>query len=157
MFHNITKNIRVDPAFINYIAGSTFQYSVVFDMNGYEGIAGILDIGTVTTAAACPFYAEGSTSPTGTFVSFYGSTAEFTVLGASGDVYLMSEVYRPQKRYVRFVAGRASANTVIQGGIVLRYRASSLPVAESTQDSAAEAGIGGWMQDYALCVSGTSS
>jgi len=152
MEHNLTKNVRIDPAFINYIAGSTFQYSVVFDMTGYEGIVGLLNIGTVTTGAACPFYAEGSTASDGTFVSFYGSTAAFTVAGASGDVWLISEVYRPQKPYVRFTAGRATANTVIQGGLALRFRAGSLPVAESTSIAGT-----GWVQDYALCVTGTSS
>lgn len=155
--HNFTKNFRIDPGFINRAAGSTFQYSVVVDMTGYQGVVGILNIGDVTTGAACPFYAEGSTAAAGTFVSFYGSTAAFTVLGASGDVYLVSEVYRPQKPYVRFVAGRATANTVLQGGIIIRYGADRLPVDESTADTAAHVGIGGWLQDYALCVTGTSS
>lgn len=155
--HNFTKNFRIDPAFINYVAGSTFQYSVVFDMTGYQGAVGILQIGTVTTGANCPFYAEGSTAAAGTFVSYYGSTAAFTVAGASGDVYLVSEVYRPQKPYIRFVAGRVTQNTVIQGGIVIRYGADRTPVDESTANSAANKGIGGWLQDYALCVTGTSS
>ncbi len=155
--HNFTKNFRIDPAFINYAAGSTFQYSVVFDMTGYQGAVGLLNIGTVSTGAACPFYAEGSTAAAGTFVSYYGSTAAFTVLGATGDVYLVSEVYRPQKPFIRFVAGRAGGNTVIQGGIVIRYGADRMPVDESTHATAATAGIGGWLQDYALCVTGTSS
>jgi hypothetical protein len=150
--HNLTKNVRIDPAFINYAAGSTFQYSVVFDMQGYEGIAGILNLGEVTTGAACPFYAEGSTASNGTFVSFYGSTAAFTVAGASGDIWLISAVYRPNKRYVRFVAGRVTANTVINGGLALRYRADELPVAESTSIAGT-----GWVQDYALAVNATSS
>lgn len=156
-FHSLYNSIKYDPAFINRAAGSTFQYSQVFDMNGFEGIGCLLKIGTITTAAVCPLYAEGSTATAGTYVSYYGSTATLTDLGASGDVWLFSEVYRPKKRYVRFVAGRATANTVIDGGIVMRYRASSLPVGESTMTTAGGTNIGGWMQDYGICTVGTSS
>lgn len=155
--HSIYNNIKIDPAFINRAAGSTFQYSVVFDMNGYEGIACVLQLGDITTGAVCPFYAEGSTAPTGTFVSYYGSTASLTVLGASGDIYLFSEVYRPNKRYVRFTAGRVTANAIIQGGVAMRYRASALPVGESTMSTAGGVNIGGRMDDYAICTVGTSS
>ena len=47
-FHSIYNNIRIDPAFINYAAGSTFQYSVVFATQGYETCACLVNIGTVT-------------------------------------------------------------------------------------------------------------
>ncbi len=154
MPHTIQSNIRFDPAFINYVAGSTFNYSAVFDMRGYESIACALNLGTITTAADCPLYAEGSTSATGTFVSYYGSTAAFTVAGASGDIWLISEVYRPKKRYVRFTAGRVTANSVINGGLMMRWRANTLPVDDSTSNST---GGVGWLQDYALCSVGTSS
>ncbi len=158
--HSIYNNIKIDPAFINRAAGSTFQYSQVYDMNGYEGIGCCLIVGDVTTAAAIPLYAEGCVAPTSatySFISYYGSTANITILGASGDIYLYSEVYRPNKRYVRFVAGRATANTVIQGGIAMRYRAGSLPVGESTMTTAGGVNIGGRMDDYAICTIGTSS
>lgn len=158
--HSLYNNVRIDPAFINRAAGSTFQYSQVFDMNGYEGIGCALILGDITTAAACPLYAEGCISPTSAinpFISYYGSTASLTILGASGDIYLFSEVYRPNKRYVRFVAARATANAVIQGGIAMRYRAGSLPVAESTMTTAGGVNIGGRMDDYGICTIGTSS
>jgi hypothetical protein len=157
MAHTLYENVRFDPAFINYVAGSTFQYSQVFDMTGFEGAACIINLGAITTGAAAPFYAEGSTSATGTFVSYYGSTAAFTVLGASGDIYLYSEVYRPRKPFIRFTLGRATANSVINGGIMMRYRPGYLAVVESTMTTAGGNNIGGWMQDYGICFTGSSS
>lgn len=154
MKHTIQDNIQVEPGFINHVAGSTFNYSSVFDMRGYQSILCALNLGEISTGAACPLYAEGSTAAAGTYISFQGSCAAFTILGASGDIWLLSEVYAPKKRFVRFVAGRATQNSVINGGLVMRYRASSLPVAASTSNST---GAAGWLQDFSLCVNGTSS
>lgn len=150
--HNLTKNVRMDPAFIYYAAGTTDCESYEFDMaedGGFEGIACALLIGAVTTAATCDLYCEHSTASGGTFVSIYGSTASFSSTQGSSGVWLISEVYRPHNRYVKFVADRGTANTQIQGGLAFRYRPMELPVAESTTSTG--------IIDYALSVTGTSS
>lgn len=147
-FHTLQDAVRIDPAFISYAAGTTDCESVVFDMQGYEGIACALNLGDISTGATVDLYAEHSTASAGTYVSICGSTASFLSTQGSDDLWLFSEVYRPHNRYVKFVVDRGTGNAVIQGGLAFRFRPTGLPVAESTSAS---------MIDYALSVTGTSS
>ena len=48
---------------------------------------------------------------------------------ADGNKCLVTDVFRPQKRYVRPVVTRGTANAVIDGVIALQYSARTEPVA----------------------------
>ena len=146
---NFTKDVKIDPAFIYYAAGTTDCESNEFDMKGFDSITCALQIGDVTTGATVALYAEGSTATGGTFVSFYGSTASFASTQGSSGLWLVSEVYKPNKQFIKFVADRGTANAVLHGGLAFRYRAGDLAVAESTYTD--------YIIDYALAVNATSS
>jgi hypothetical protein len=48
----------------------------------------------------------------------------------SGQCFWSVEVHRPTKRYIRAAVGRAGANAVINGGVVVMVRAGILPPAQ---------------------------
>ncbi len=135
-FHNLFKNVRIDPALINTAAAATDENSTGFDMAGYEGIAFVAELGAISTGANVNLHAEMSTAVGGTYVDVKDSAAYFTSTQYdTTGVFLITDVYRPAKQFVRCYLDKADANSVTMGALAYRYRAVDLPVGETTKSS----------------------
>ena len=149
MGHNLNKTVRLDPMLPYAAAGQTVLSSSGLDMSGFEGVQFVALLGDITTANATNLHIEMSTAAAGTYVDCAGSAAFFASTQGSTSIYLVAEVYRPIKRYVRCVVDRSAvaANSVLLAAWANRYRAGSLAVAESTETN---------VVDYTLVISPTS-
>ena len=149
MGHNLSKDVKFDPVIAYTAAGQTAVNGDALDMSGFEGVQFIALLGTITTANATNLHIEMSTASAGTYVDCAGSAAFFASTQGSSSIYLVAEVYRPIKRYVRCVVDRSAvaADSVILAAWANRYRPGSLAVAESTYSN---------VIDYTLVISPAS-
>jgi hypothetical protein len=144
MLVNFGKQCKVTRVVNATAAGTTTINSSILDMSGYDGVVFIALFGTLTATQVTSLKVQSGnaanlsdaadvTQPQLVNGSVVNST---TVAGPLGDSQsnfcLISEVLRPQARYVRAVVVRGTANAVIDGVIAIQYRAAKQPV---TQDA----------------------
>lgn len=129
---------------IGYIAaGSTMHASsVVLDTAGYEGVQFIGSIGTVTAAGVIqvrPTHVAGSSTGTQVAISdaYAGTTSSTT---AMTNKCIVSDIYKPSKRWMSVQLHRATQNAVINAVVAVLYKAHKMPVTQPT-------GTGGVIDD----------
>jgi hypothetical protein len=121
---NLSKNVKatlVQPSLGN---GQATTDSASVDMQGFEGVVFIGIAGTVTGAGTVSLKASQS-SDNGVFYDLSGVAA----MGPAGgsDKFILLDVYRPSKRYVRTTLTRAVANSVYGGTIAIQYGSHRKP------------------------------
>lgn len=120
------------------VAGTTTITPTSIDMSGYDAIAVIADLGTLTDGAQPVLTmkqgsqsgggdAANATDPAGNTIA----TPAFTAASQANGV-LMAELIRPSKRYVTPVLTRATQNVVVNCMIALLYRAKKAPVTQGS-------------------------
>lgn len=130
-FSKACKVIRVLNA---TAAGSTdITTAAAVDTKGYEGVAFLGAFGALTATQVTSMKAQQS-SDNGVADGF--SDLAGTKLGpladADGNKLLLLDVFRPQKRYVKPIINRATANAVVDGVFAILYGAREEPI---TSDS----------------------
>jgi len=134
---NISKSVAFDNIITQTTAGATdLEGEKVVDVSGYEGVAFIGIMDTVTAAGELQMYAQYSNSSsttdmvddTGTAVGSSAATAttDYT------DKILVCDVYKPLKRYWSAHVDKATQNSEIRV-IALRYGKHKGPVVQSTE------------------------
>lgn len=122
------KIIRVEgPA----VAATSTLTSDVVDMQGYDSVAFIADLGDVTSGSVLLLTAKGNTansvsSPT---PLAYPETAGGTA-GASDydDKLLAIDIQKPRERYVFCTLARGTQNAVVNGIYAILYNAHEMPL-----------------------------
>jgi len=103
-------------------AGTTTINGTTLDMEGYDGVLFVVQIGTA--AADNLLKAQGSSEADGgspdAFSDLVGSS-----IGASVPLMVL-DVYRPKERYIRAVVTRGTSTT-IDCGLAIRYGARKMP------------------------------
>lgn len=95
------------------------------DMQGFEGVTFICTMGAITSTAVTSIKAQQSTDDSA-FSDLEG-TAQ-TIADDDDDKVFYIDVYKPQKRYVRPVIDRATANAVVASVVAVQYGARKAPV-----------------------------
>lgn len=132
-FMSVVKDIAIDLANSSATAGTSDVTGTTIDMQDYDGICFIAILNSVVDGSVLQLQVqEGAHSngddaalPTG------GANAQFTASTSSNKV-LVSEVYRPQKRYVTPVLKRGTQNATLGGIIALRIRGRVRPVTQGS-------------------------
>lgn len=106
----------------------------VLDMQGFEGVAFIASIGTVTAGGVIQVRprhgAVQSTTGMVTMTSYVsGTTASTTAMTRR---IIINDLYRPTKRYVSVNLHRATANALVESVIAVQYGSKKKPVSQST-------------------------
>ena len=134
--HSLFKNVEARRLTIdgtNYIlaAGTSDVNSGSVDMLGYQGVAFMYMLGTLAASSAVTISVQQSDDD-GVADAFSDLLASSEAATASDDNKLMlSEVYRPTKRYVRVATVRGDGgNSTIDGLVALLYRPSFAPVTQ---------------------------
>lgn len=120
--HNLTNAVKTIRALAPVAAGTSAQNTSGIDTRGYEGIRFVASFGTITSGAALSVKLQQSDDD--------GSADDYTDLTgtniASADTddntLVISDIYRPQKRYVRMAITRATQNAVIDLVLAELYR-----------------------------------
>lgn len=127
------KTIRLKPDGSTYAvaAGTSDLNSDVVDMAGFEGVRFIIGFGAITSGAVTSIKVQqGQASNLSDAADLAGSA--ITVADTDDNKLAISEIYRPQERYVRLVTDRGTQNAVIDFLIAELYGARKKPI---TQDA----------------------
>lgn len=117
-------------------AGTSAVTTSAVDMQGYEAVCFVADLGTVTDGSVLSLTAQDCATSGGTYTTLVDQAgnnmaSSFTALGSSNTV-LATDVVRPQKRYVEGVLARTTQNAVVNTILAILYRAKTEPVKQGT-------------------------
>lgn len=127
--HNITRTLGFDVAVPATAAGSTSVNGNTIDTLGYESVAFLVYFGTLTSTAVTGIKIQAGDKSDASDMADVPNSAVAVADSNSGKGVLSAEIHRPTKRYLRAVVTRATANAVINGGIVILGRADVQPAA----------------------------
>ena len=126
---NSVEFVKVENA---AVAGTSTLTSDAIDMAGWDGVVFLADLGDVTSGSVLGLTAEHSDNDSTGFDDLEGPLA-FTAGASDADnKMLILEVTRPEKRYVRAVLTRGSANAVVSSIIAMKYRSLHAPVTQGS-------------------------
>ena len=127
----VTKRIKPDGSSYAVAAGSAAVTSDIVDCSGYDGIRFILAMGAITSGAvtSCKVQQNTANSASG-MADLLGSS--ITIAATDDDKLIITEIIKPQERYLCMITSRATQNAVIDGLIVEFFNPRTKPV---TQDS----------------------
>jgi hypothetical protein len=142
---NLLKDAKCMKIHNGAVAGTSLQTSNTIDMQGYDSVLLIADLGAVTDncvlqltaqdgAASNGSDAANITATTGPFAAAGGTvqTAAFTALTSSNKAILL-DVQKPQKRYITATLSRTTQNAVVNSIWAILYNSTIKPIA--AQDS----------------------
>jgi len=129
-----SKTIRVVNA---QAAGTTAVNGSAVDTQGFESCRFVALLGTLTATQVTSIKIQGSDDGSTNWVDMTGTLVGPAADG-DGNKILISEIYKPSKRYVRCAVNRATANAVIDGVIAELFVPYRAPVTADTTVSAQE-------------------
>lgn len=132
---NLIKNVSMQmPILYNTETSST---SLAVDMQGYEGVVFVLQVGTSGSTAVTMHIESGSSSGMGDMVDMEGTSI---VSSSTGRSAVASDFYKPPYRYVRpvVVATTESCYSVL----AIRYGARVYPTTQTTDITDDEINLG---------------
>jgi hypothetical protein len=125
---NLSKSAKVTRALNSVAAGTTNQNGSVIDMAGFEGVQFIALFGALTATQITSLKVQQGDLADGSDMADLEDSLHTALADADGNKCLVTDVFRPQKRYVRPVVTRGTANAVIDGVVALQYSARTEPV-----------------------------
>ena len=127
---NLTKAVVTKHVLNAVAAGTTNQTSSAVDTLGAAAVRFIADIGTLTSSQVTKLKVQES-SDDGATDAYADVTGSETAAMADADSnkLLIVDIYKPQKRWIRPVVNRATANAVITAAWVELYLPDFQPVA----------------------------
>jgi len=126
---NLGKNVQVRHVMNAQVAGSTNVTGSEIDMQGFDGVMFIADIGALTASQVTKLQAIGSAT-SGAEAAF--TTDAVTPAMADGDSnkLLVLDIFRPVTRYLKPVVERGTANAVINCVIAILYNVDHMPTVD---------------------------
>jgi hypothetical protein len=97
-------------------------------MSGFEGVQFIALFGALNSNQVTSVKVEQGNLPDGSDMADLAGSLHTALADADGNKCLVTDVFRPQERYVRAVVTRGTANAAIDGVIALQYGARVKPV-----------------------------
>lgn len=137
--HSLLKNANFVRLMNAVAAGTSDQTSSALDMKGYDAVVFLVLFGTLTSTQVTSIKVQQSDDD--------GSTDAYSDLEGSGSAaladgdsnkMLISEIYRPTKRYLKLIVDRGTANAVIDGVVAIQHHAKVAPVTQGTTVSSSE-------------------
>jgi len=118
-------------------AGTTDITGDIVDMAAFEAIRAIVVMGAITANAVTSFkWQQGDESDLSDAEDIAGSGQ--TIADDDDDKVFLSDLIRPEKRYVRPYIDRGTANAVVAAVVTEQYRASERPVTQSADVGGSE-------------------
>jgi hypothetical protein len=135
---NLSKYTKVTRALNGVVAGTSNQNGSVIDMSGFEGVQFVALFGALTATQVTSLKVQQGNLADGSDMADLEGSLHTALADTDGNKCLVTDVFRPQKRYVRAVVTRGTANAVIDGVIALQYSARVQPVTNDTTVKAAK-------------------
>jgi|SRR5579859_2640482 len=121
---NAFNLVRVSNA---VAAGVTAINCTHVDMEGWDGVVFICLLNALTATQQTNLAAQNGSQSNDSDQALITGAQTPNAADADSNKALVLDVYRPQKRYVRAVVNRGTANAVIDGVIALQYQGDKLP------------------------------
>lgn len=134
---NLAHNVSISRSLNAVAAGTSVQNGTAVDMQGWDGVVFILAVGTLTATAVTALKGQQGNASDGSDGADLLGTSVPLADTASNKLAVL-DIYRPQKRYVRPVVSRGTANAVIDSVIAIRYRGRKAPITLDSTVAAAE-------------------
>lgn len=116
------------------VAAQTEIDSTAIDTAGYDGVMFLTAFGAITGGSDVDVkLQDGATASPTTDVA--GSNVP--VADTNSNKQVLHDIYRPQKRYLRVVVTRTTANTVLDGIWAILYRGRKEPISVDATSVAA--------------------
>ena len=127
LFHNLSKTVSLQQIVNATAAGTTDVTSSAIDTQGYSGVLIVVSLGTLTSTTVPSVKAQQSSDD--------GSTDDYSDLAGSkvagddtmGNKLLVLDIHKPQKRYLKAIIGRATANTAVNAAWAVLYNPDLVP------------------------------
>ena len=134
MIESLLKASKIDKVLIATAVGTDDSLSGdILDLQDCDSVTGIAILGDVTTAAIVTLKAYTGDEPALGDGAYESITATVTATATSADdKLLVLDIIKPGKRYCRFDLVRATANTVVNGVIGVRYNFRTIPTMQGT-------------------------
>ena len=129
---NLSKSVKVIRALNGVAAGTSSQNGAVIDMSGFEGVQFVALFGALTPNQVTGLKVQQGNLTDGSDMADLAGSAHIALADADANKCLVTEVFRPQERYVRAVVIRGTANAVIDGVIALQYSSRTKPTTNDT-------------------------
>lgn len=133
--HVFLEGCRISRVLNAVAAGTSAQTSSPVDMaadGSYDGVIFIALFGALTATQVTSLKAQQSSDDGA--ADAYSDLADSLVgplQDADSNKALAVDIYRPQKRYLKAVIGRGTANAVIDGMLAIQYRGRKCPVSQA--------------------------
>ena len=125
---NLSKAVKVARVLNGVAAGTTEQTGSVIDMQGFEGVQFVALFGALTATQVTSLKVQQGSLADGSDMADLEGSLHTALADADGNKCLVTDLFRPQKRYVRCVVRRGTANAVIDGALALLYSPRIEPV-----------------------------
>lgn len=113
----INLNISVDTQLVRcsgpVAAGTTDINGAEIDMQGWESVRAVALIGALTATAVTSLKAQQSSVSGSGYADLEGTSV--VIADDQGNKYAYLDLIKPEKRYIRFVVVRGTANAVLEG------------------------------------------
>ena len=119
-----------------HVAGTTTITTSAVDMQGYEAVCFVADLGTVTDGCVLSLTAQDCATSGGSYATIVdqagNNVASSATASGSSNTVLATDIVRPQKRYVEGVLARGTQNAAVNTILAILYRAKAEPVKQGT-------------------------
>jgi len=133
----VTKRIKPDGSGFTVAAGSADVNSDIVDTAGYDGVRFIAGFGAITSGGVQGIKVQQNTANSTSGMADLAGSA-IAVADSDDNKMAISDIIRPQERYLRVVTTRATQNSVVDFLIVELYRARTQPITQDTTVVSAE-------------------
>ncbi len=112
-------------------AGQTAITSSAVDTLGYDAVRFLILIGAITTAGVQSIKLQQSDDDAATdaYSDILGTSQ--TIADDADNTHIYSDIFRPQKRYLKLVVTRATQDSTFGGVIAELYNSSKVPVTQT--------------------------
>ena len=127
---NLSGHVKITSA-LTYASGTASRNGDTLDMSGWDGVLGIVTMGTIAASAVGDVHWEqGATTTPATDLE---GTAIVSAADDDDQVWVL-DLYRPTKRYVRLVVTKDASNAMAESAVYIQYSGHKLPVEDMGAD-----------------------
>jgi hypothetical protein len=136
MIGSFLKECEIRPVENSVAASQATTVGEIIDTAGYGGACFVYKLGAVTDAAAVTLKIyQDSDSAMGSAAELSGASAEISSASSDSDQYLIVDVVKPRKRYLRPTIVTATQDVEIDSAFVILYNPAVKPISQpSTVD-----------------------
>ena len=131
-----TDDVKMTLVQAPLVDGQATSNSDEVDMQGFDGVMFVGILGTISGSGTVSMTAGQDTTSGGSFTEL--PTAVASAVAADDEQFMVVDILRPAKRFLRTVLVRAVDNNVYGGTLAIQYKARAKPTVQEATGAAGE-------------------